>query len=288
MGCRFVMVFSLIWVSILGCRAESSTTTRVRFRILPKTMIAVPVFINGRGPFEFLLDTGTETSLIDPALAHDVGINATDQLTLYTPNGKKILARAFLPKVTLGTACGSNLEVLIDHSNTIAELDPRLRGILGQKFLSQFDLLLDYKQKLVTLFAGPSPDEAIAGTHIPFHLEHGTPLLIAKGSNGADLRLLLDSGSTNFWLFTREASGFLSDPAGRSATLQTTAQATSAISGMVRVLSLGDTRLRNVPALLVEKLAQESSVDGLLPTCLFQTVYFNNREGYAIVSPNPR
>ena len=66
MGYRFAMVFSLIWVCILGCRAQSATS--VRFRILHKTMVAVPVFLNGRGPFEFLLDTGTETSLIDPAL----------------------------------------------------------------------------------------------------------------------------------------------------------------------------------------------------------------------------
>lgn len=288
MAFRFVMVFSLVWGCLLGCRAESSATTKVQFQILQKAMVAVPVFINGRGPFEFLLDTGTETSLIDPALARDLGLSATDHLTLYTPNGEKTLARAFLPKVTLGTVSGNNLEVLVDRSEAITNLGSKLRGVLGQNFLSQFDLLLDYKQKLLTLFAGPSPDEAIAGTHIPFHLEHGTPLLIAKGSNGADLRLLLDSGSSNFWLFTREASGFLNDPAGRSATLQTAAKATPAISGMVRVLSLGDTRLRNVPALLTEKLAQESTVDGLLPTCLFQTVYFNNREGYAIVSPSSR
>jgi predicted aspartyl protease len=286
MGYRIVMVFSLVWICILGCRAESSIS-RVRCRILQKAMVAVSVFINGRGPFEFLLDTGTETSLIDPALASELGLSTTDNLTLGTPNGEKTVARAFLPTVTLGSASGSNLEVLVDGPETFATLDPKLRGILGQNFLSQFDLLLDYKQKQVTLFAGPSPDEVITGTHIPFHLEHGTPLLIAKGSNGGDLRLLLDSGSTNFWLFTREASGFQSDPAARNATLQTAAKTTTAISGMVRILYLGDMRLRNVPALLIEKLAQQSSVDGLLPTCLFQTVYFNNREGYAIVSPNP-
>jgi predicted aspartyl protease len=284
MGYRFVMVFSLIWVCILGCRAENAGSTRVRCRILQKTMVEVPVFINGRGPFEFLLDTGTETSLIDPALAHDLALSASDQLTLYTPNGEKTLTRAFLPTVTLGTVSGSNLEVLVDRPESFAALDPKLRGILGQNFLAQFNLLLDYKQQLVTLFAGPSPDEAITGTHIPFLLEHGRPLLIAKGSNGADLHLLLDSGSSSLWLFTRGASGFLSDPAGRNAAMQTAAKATSAVRGMVASLSLGDIRLRNVPALLIEQQAHESSVDGLLPTRLFRRVYLNNREGYAIIS----
>src|ERR1700692_315832 len=227
MGYRFVMVFSLIWVCILGCRAQSSATTSVRFRILQKTMVAVPVFINGRGPFEFLLDTGTETSLIDPALARDLALSATDHLTLYTPNGEKTLARAFLPTVTLGAVSGSNLEVLVDRPETFAALDPKLRGILGQNFLSQFNLPLDYKQHLLTVYAASSPEEAIAGTHIPFLLDHGRPLLIAKGSNGADLHLLLDSGSSSLWLFARESSGFLSDPAKRNATLQTAAQATA-------------------------------------------------------------
>jgi predicted aspartyl protease len=288
MGYRFVMVFSLIWICILGCQAENAASTRVRCRILQKAMVAVPLLINGRGPFEFLLDTGTETSLIDPALAHDLELSATDQFTLYTPNGEKTLARAFLPTVTLGTVSGSNLEVLVDRPEAIAALDPKLRGILGQNFLSQFNLLLDYKQQLVTLFAGPSPEEATAGTHIPFVWEHGRPLLIAKGSNGTDLHLLLDSGSSNLWLFTRDASGFRSDPAGSNAAMQTAARATSAIRGMVTSLSLGDIRLRNVPALLMEQQAHESSVEGLLPTCLFHSVYFNNREGYAIISRSPQ
>jgi predicted aspartyl protease len=288
MGYRFVMVFNLVWVCLLGCRAENAVSTRVRCRILQKAMVAVPVFINGRGPFEFLLDTGTETSLIEPSLARDLALSATDQFTLYTPNGEKTLARAFLPTVTLGTVSGSNVEVLVDRPEAITALDPKLRGILGQNFLSQFNLLLDYKQQRVTLFAGPSPDEAIAGTHIPFLLDHGRPLLIAKGSNGADLHLLLDSGSSSLWLFTREAPGFLSDPAGRNATLQTAAKATSAIRGMVPLLSLGDTRLRDVPALLIEQQTHESSVDGLLPTSLFHSVYFNNREEYAIINRSPQ
>jgi predicted aspartyl protease len=283
MGYRFVMVFGLVWVCLLGCRAESSVSTRVRCRILQKAMVAVPVFINGHGPFEFLLDTGTDTSLIDPVLARDLGLSATDHLTLDTPNGEKTLARAFLPTVTLGTVSGSNLEVLVDRPETFAALDPKLRGILGQNFLSHFDLLLDYKQQLVTLFVGPSPEEEIAGTHIPFRLEHGRPLLIAKGNDGADLRLLLDSGSSTLWLFTRDPSGFIRNPAARDATMQTAAKATSAIQGMVPSLSLGDTRLRNVPAFLMERQTHESSVDGLLPTSLFHSVYFNNREGYAIV-----
>jgi predicted aspartyl protease len=251
-------------------------------------MIAVPLFINGRGPFEFLLDTGTETSLIDPSLARDLRLSGTDHLTLYTPNGAKALVRGYLSTVTLGALSRSALEVLVDRPESFAALDPKLRGVLGQNFLSHFNLLLDYKQHLVTLFAGPSPDEAMAGTHIPFHLEHGTPLLIAKGSNGADLRLLLDSGATNLWLFTRDASGFLSDPAGRNAGLQTAVRATAAIHGMVPSLSLGDTRLRNIPAFLVEQQTNESYVDGLLPTCLFRSVYFNNREGYAIISITSR
>ena len=41
--------------------------------------MVVSVSINDRGPFDFLVDTGTNTTLIDPELATELGIAAQRQ-----------------------------------------------------------------------------------------------------------------------------------------------------------------------------------------------------------------
>src|ERR671936_288847 len=39
--------------------------------------VLMPVTINGQGPFTFALDTGAATSLVDSAIASQVGLSAT-------------------------------------------------------------------------------------------------------------------------------------------------------------------------------------------------------------------
>src|SRR5215471_16231077 len=51
---------------------------RVRLRVITAkgrdTIALVPVFINGRGPYPFALDTGASQSLIDSGLARTLGL----------------------------------------------------------------------------------------------------------------------------------------------------------------------------------------------------------------------
>jgi hypothetical protein len=40
----------------------------IRFRLVQRSRIIVPVVINRTGPYEFLLDTGTGSTIVDPLL----------------------------------------------------------------------------------------------------------------------------------------------------------------------------------------------------------------------------
>src|SRR5258708_29049655 len=44
----------------------------IRFRLIQRSQIIVPVTINHTGPYEFLVDTGSGSTIVDPALATEL------------------------------------------------------------------------------------------------------------------------------------------------------------------------------------------------------------------------
>ena len=59
----------------------------IRFRLIPRSRIIVPVTIIHTGPYEFLVDIGAGSTIVDPALATELhlkaqnGFRGTDSLT---------------------------------------------------------------------------------------------------------------------------------------------------------------------------------------------------------------
>ena len=55
---------------------------KVRFRVVANTMIVVPVTINGAGPFDFLLDTGSSDTVVDRRLAEELHLPSAGEMIL--------------------------------------------------------------------------------------------------------------------------------------------------------------------------------------------------------------
>ena len=72
---KFKGFASLVLAATIGLHAlrrntlPAGTVASVPFRLVNRHQMIVPVSINHAGPFNFLLDTGTQMSMVDPALA---------------------------------------------------------------------------------------------------------------------------------------------------------------------------------------------------------------------------
>src|SRR4051812_15706305 len=69
----------------VSIRADSGTTT-IRAKMMGRLLV-VPVGIANAGVYPFLLDTGTDTTVIDSSLADELGLVATGRTTLMTTGG---------------------------------------------------------------------------------------------------------------------------------------------------------------------------------------------------------
>ena len=61
--------------------------TNLKMKIVGGSPIVENVFVNGKGPFIFLLDTGAETNVIDPKLARQLEIPSSFHTDLKSAAG---------------------------------------------------------------------------------------------------------------------------------------------------------------------------------------------------------
>jgi predicted aspartyl protease len=258
----------------------------VGLRLLGGRLPVVPVYLDGRGPFDFLLDTGTNSTIVTPEVAAVLDLRPEDRVTLITAAGARDVPRARLHRVAVGGSAAADVEALVSGLEELRRLDPRLCGVLGQNFLGRFDYTLDYGGRTLE-FDVAGEGEPPSGERVPYALEEGKLIVAARAEAYATraLRLVLDGAATSLVIFEDARSGYaLTLPSGGSGMLLTEAGSLEVGLARLRSLRVGGTCLRDVPVALVRDSAARAE-DGLLPTSLFRAVYFNHGGGYVIFNP---
>jgi hypothetical protein len=268
-------------------------------RFVQRALIVIPVRINQKGPFDFMVDTGSQVTVIDPSLAEGLGLKPQGKVGLVSVASYAQAALTALDTLEAASQIVEKPFVVVQDLGSIQAADPRIRGVLGENFLAHFDLLIDYTHKLLCLDQTAAMRESVRGERIPLvapqNPEDEVPfterLVISihlSGTGTRQILLQLDSGSDGLILYAgNEAnSGLL-----KQATLQGSgvgnAQGAFAILPPQDLL-IGTHTLSHVyfvTPVSVEQNVPAMTTDGLLPTVLFQRVFISSRGHYVIFEP---
>ncbi|GAA2099317.1 retropepsin-like aspartic protease [Actinomadura alba] len=130
-------------------RAEGGFT--VPIRVVTErgaTIVFVQVMVNGRGPFDFILDTGASSSSVDRSLVQQLQLPPTGA----TAHVQGIAGEALAPvvRIRVWTLGG---QVLRSRAMPVFELgDSRVAGLLGSDELRRFGAVtVDYRRQRLTL-----------------------------------------------------------------------------------------------------------------------------------------
>jgi predicted aspartyl protease len=241
-------------------------------------LMVVGVTVNDQGPFSFLVDTGTNTTLIDPELAQELKLVPVDRLTLGSMGKSVPAARYFLQGFRVGSASVSHLEALALPLPELRALDSKIRGVLGMNFLLHFSFLLDYEHARLQVFPFPELAHAPAGARLRAEINDWR-LLIPVGSNASPRgtwKLTLDSGISGLLVF-EDRLAWTSDGLDRG------------VEPNCHELSIADTSLRDVPVVVLRENAAKKSdpSDGLLPTVIFSSVFFDRTDASVVFTERP-
>lgn len=111
------------------------------------------LMINGKGPFQFIFDTGSSGSIIDEELADDLKLEVIGEDHLHTPGSEnKVMSEKV--KVTSITFSGTDIsEDAIMNTLAIREVLP-IDGVLSHGFFSDYLLTVDYRNSKLILTTG--------------------------------------------------------------------------------------------------------------------------------------
>jgi predicted aspartyl protease len=271
----------------------SIVTAKIRLDYL--SMIIVPVSINGSGPYDFLLDTGCAQTMIDQKLADELGLPRVDgEKTVVGVLSSDRMSTVHVNSLSLAGATASGGELFsTDHP---AAVTGKVRGVLGEDFLRNFDLLIDYGHQAIRLESPHgSMAETATGEHLPIQLTgtyQGKPTynrLIVSGRiqelGGKLMSLLLDSGANGLILFQGDLGPGANHEQSVWAGNLSKGVSSSATARTVQSLDLGR---HSVPDLTVVALSRraETDTDGLLPTSLFHSIFISHGGKFVILNPS--
>ena len=268
-------VAKLVAAALVLVTAHVVAADEIGFRLAQKQFVIVPVLVNGQGPYDFLLDTGSTTSVVDRKLAKELGLKPLQETVIRTASGTERVPIARVHQIDVGSHSTQTVLVLCSKMDGVRSLDKSIRGILGFNFLSRFRYTLDYRAKGVRFEA----DEPIEGTRVPFDAS-GRSIVVAAG----DLRLLLDTGATSVFLFRAEGLDIEMN-ARAIARVSTNNGRRVSRSGWLRRLAIGDASFARVPVTLVPQTGLANKADGLIPGTLFDSIYIDHGNGFAVFNP---
>jgi Aspartyl protease len=288
-----------------GLLAESHCPGNVAslpFRLVNRYQIVVAVSVNHSGPYDFLLDTGTQITMIGPSLAAELHLNTKGAAVVSGAGFHESATFTQIDLLEAGSHAAANQKALVYSLLNLRAVDPHIRGILGEDFLEHFDMLVDYAHKLLCLDDSATMRAEVKGPHIalvtPAQTSVGAPLpnllIIAASLSGEPrpVRLLLDSGANIPYLYNTSQHLVPQRMAQRS--FGGAPLVGSGADGDQKVFSalppqrvkIGSLTLPGVTFLTLaysRKDSRTSEFDGLLTMDLFRRVFISHADHFAVL-----
>jgi hypothetical protein len=272
----------------------------VPLHLTNRHQMIVAVSVNHSGPYNFLLDTGNQTTMVNPSLAAELHLNTLGSAEVTGVGFDAAASVAQLDVLEVGSHAVANQKVVVFDIQNPHSVDLHFRGVLGEDFLSQFDMLIDNDHNLLCLDDSSAMRADVKGPHIallePTRAAKGMPalmslIILARLSNGErPVRLKLDSGTNVSSLFNT----YLYLPLGL---LRSTSLLGGGLDGAqhpyatlpLQDLQIGPLEIRRVPFVTFadspEGLSRTSAYDGLLTLGLFRRIFICHAKHFAVLEP---
>ncbi len=262
----------------------------LRFKLREGYKVLVPVSVNGHEPENFILDTGTKTSVVDTGTCRQIGLRTIALMPLTTFAGTSTVTISQTESISMGNATVTGLEVACADLRKIYSLDSETHGILGQNFLVRFNYLLDYRERRIVLDEAGTLRRNLDGTELPIEVNGYRDYFQYDSGPAAQqpVRFMLDSGTPIPVIFENPRVNSALSIEREMATMYSPGSVAGrrVDVGRIRTLNLNGTTINNLSVRLTQAAENEKRWEnGLFPTALCRAVYFNHERGYVILNP---
>jgi predicted aspartyl protease len=213
--CRFICAI-LVLVVTAAIDSSAAETEHSAHLEVSHGKPFVMVMVNGKGPFRFVIDTGTGgDAFVSSELAFQLGLPQSGQMRLSDPSGK---GSRRVPLVILQSlqVAGVEFTGVKAAVHNLSNDEGLCQGLLGFTLFRQYLLTLDYPNHRMMLTTGELTRDGERSV-LPFRMPDGIPL-VPLDVGGTTIEAQLDSGGAGLSLPEGLATRlkFSSDPASFS------------------------------------------------------------------------
>lgn len=154
--------------------------------------MTVSVMINGQGPFDFLVDTGAEASVLSHALADQLQLTDRDTATLVGMASERQVETAMIDEISFGRGIHRDATAALVEGDNIGGA----HGILGLDTLQDRRVLLDFENRRMEV-AHPDEPASNRGYDIVVRARRvAGQLIIARADiDGVRTAVIVDTGA---------------------------------------------------------------------------------------------
>ncbi len=170
-----------------------------------KNLVIIPLYVNGKGPYDFILDTGVGPMIVtDPTIIDSLNF-ATMRKIKITGLGMHEV-EAFVSqnvRARVGDAVANNIPTAIlqkDLFNLSGYLGLKVYGLIGYNFFNSFIVDIRYSDKWM-VFSDYEKKIKYRGSKIPIEIQNMKPYVYAdldiEGSERIRAKFLMDTGASH-------------------------------------------------------------------------------------------
>jgi predicted aspartyl protease len=248
----------------------------VKFRLAggAQPLILVPVSVNEKEFYDFILDTGAGTSLLSTELARNLQVEDAKMKEGQTAGGKVTVHLGNVESLAIGTAKVKNVEVgIVDLSDLSRAVGAKIDGDIGYNYLKNFRVTIDYKNNTLRLAQGRYETVGQASlSEVGFRRAHpAKPLVLIQALvNGSDTyEFALDTGSSTTMISPDFAKHLKIQGVPIPPISTGGGNKISASVGNLASLAVGQAQVQNLPVVVADSFgmlnqATGASINGII------------------------
>jgi hypothetical protein len=156
-----------------------------------ETRLSVEVRVNGRGPYQFVVDSGADTSVVGLRIARELQLPLGTPVVLNNMTDRNIVDRVKVDELTLGPTTIRDLEL-----PALREHDLGGAGMIGIDALARQRLMMDFEKRSIKVEDASKPVKSFPGEIVVVaRLRRGQLILTQVKAGGLSLEAVIDTGS---------------------------------------------------------------------------------------------
>jgi hypothetical protein len=156
-----------------------------------ETRLSVPVMVNGRGPYNFIVDSGADTSVVGLRIARSLELPLGTTAILNGMTSRNVVDRVKVAQLTIGTSTFRDLQL-----PALRETDLGGDGMIGIDALVEQRLMMDFERRFIKVEDARIPEKPRPGDIVVTARRYrGQLILTHVRAAGLPLDAVIDTGS---------------------------------------------------------------------------------------------